>query len=143
VLILVATDGSEHSDRAVDMAARLAKAAAAKLLVITVGDRFAGEGLERLARAEGGIGEALELVSSQILRHAAARAREHSVSSIETRFCWGEPAKVIEETAQQMSADAIVVGRRGHGRSLLHGLFLGSVSQELVSRSDRPVLVVP
>jgi len=88
------------------------------------------------------MGEALELVSARILRRAEARARQKGVASIETRFCWGEPAKVIEDTAEQMGADAIVVGRRGEG-SQLAGLLLGSVSQALVSHAARPVLVVP
>lgn len=140
-LIDAATDGSESADRAVDMAAALAKAAAAKLLVITVGDSFERDGVKQLARVEGGLGEALELVAQQILQRARERALRQGVASIEEQLHWGDPAEALMEAARSMKPDAIVVGRRGRGR--LAGLLLGSVSQKLVSLAPCAVVVVP
>jgi nucleotide-binding universal stress UspA family protein len=140
-LIVAATDGSECADRAIDMASTLAKATGAKLVVITVGDSLAGEDVRKLARAEGGVGEALELITGQILQRARERAHQQGVSSIEVELGWGDPAETIIETARRRTADAIVLGRRGRGR--LTGLLLGSVSQKLVSLAPCAVVVVP
>jgi nucleotide-binding universal stress UspA family protein len=140
-LIMAATDGSTCADRAIDMASTLAKVSGAGLLVMTVGDSLAGTELNELARAEGGMGEALELITSQVLQRARERARQQGVTSIEVQSGWGDPAEIIIEVARSRKADAIVVGRRGRGR--LTGLLLGSVSQKLVSLAPCPVIVVP
>ncbi len=139
--IVVATDGSEGADRAIDMAAALAKATGARLLLLTVGDDLDREGIEELARAEGGIGEALDLIAAGILQRGRERALRQGLSSAETQTQWGDPAEAIIRIAKEVDADAIVVGRRGRGR--LAGLVLGSVSQKLVSLAPCAVMVVP
>jgi nucleotide-binding universal stress UspA family protein len=140
-LILVGTDGSEGAGRAIDMATALAKATAAKLLVITVGDNFTGEDVRDLARAEGGLGDALDLIAAEILHRAKERAVGQGIPSVDVQTHWGDAADAIMQTAQSMHADLIVVGRRGRGR--LAGLLLGSVSQKLVSLAPCAVTVVP
>lgn len=50
----------------------------------------------------------------------------------------GEPAAVLEAIAEERRADCIVVGRSRHS-----GPFLGSVPRSLMTRSQRPVVVVP
>jgi hypothetical protein len=55
--IMVATDGSSGANRAVDVAAELAKAVAGDLQIVTVADSLAFEEAQQLARAEGSIGE--------------------------------------------------------------------------------------
>ncbi|MEZ5120325.1 MAG: universal stress protein [Solirubrobacterales bacterium] len=58
----------------------------------------------------------------------------------EARLEPGRPAEAIMRVADELDADAIVVGTHGHGR--LEAL-LGSVSHELVRHSTRPVTVLP
>ena len=53
----------------------------------------------------------------------------------------GEPAHVLREIADELDAGLIVVGQRGW--STAHELLVGSVTNRLVHRSDRPVLLVP
>jgi nucleotide-binding universal stress UspA family protein len=139
--ILAATDGSRGGDRAIIAAARLAKDTSAALSVLTVGGNISRSALQRLARAEGDPGEALELISNQILEQARRRASRLGVSKIVLRAGWGDAAEVIIETARREKADLIVVGRRGRGR--LAGLVLGSVSQKIVSLAPCIVMVVP
>jgi nucleotide-binding universal stress UspA family protein len=139
-LILVATDGSACADRAIDMSADLAKATSGRLLIVTVGNST-GADVRKLAEAEGGLAEALELVSSQTLQRARERALARGARSVEIRVAWGDPAESIIEMAQTCHAETIVVGRRGRGR--LSGLLLGSVSQKLVTLAPCPVVVVP
>jgi len=51
----------------------------------------------------------------------------------------GSPAASV--IAEAEGADLLVVGSRGHGR--VHGLLLGSVSQQCVSHAPCPVAIVP
>lgn len=53
----------------------------------------------------------------------------------------GPPAEAILSVAHARGADRIVVGSRGRGR--LARAALGSVSHELLHRSDVPVVVIP
>lgn len=72
--IIVATDGSEGANRAVEAAAAFAKAFDGELLVVTIGGNFPAEEIQKLARAEGSVGEANELLSNRILLEAKERA---------------------------------------------------------------------
>lgn len=51
----------------------------------------------------------------------------------------GSPAASLIAEAER--AELLVVGSRGHGR--VHGLLLGSVSQQCVSHAPCPVAIVP
>lgn len=139
--ILVATDGSPGADRAVDVAARLAKAMDRKLLIVTIGGNLSADETRQLARAEGNIADALEALSSQILAATKDRARQHGISDIDIQAGWGDAAEQIIELAKRSNADVIVLGRRGRGR--LTGLLLGSVSQKVVTLAPCIVAVVP
>ncbi len=57
------------------------------------------------------------------------------------RIVDGHPAEVISEQARDLGVDLIVMGT--HGRSGLQRALLGSVAQKVVSRAERPVLLVP
>lgn len=139
--ILVATDGSHGANRAVIAAAELARATGARLCILTVGGNVSGDELKKLVRAEGGIGEALELLSNQILKQAEKRAVRVGATKITLRSGWGEPAQAIIDTARHENANFIVVGRRGRGR--LAGLLLGSISQKITNLAPCLVIIVP
>lgn len=138
---MVATDGSEGADRAVDVAAELAKVSGGKLFIVTVAGNLSSEEMRELARAERNIDAALEGLSMQILTAAEKRAQRFGVTDIQLQIAWGDPARSIIQIAAREVADAIVLGRRGRGR--LPGLLLGSVSQKVVSLAPCTVIVVP
>ena len=139
--IMVATDGSSGADRAVDVAAEVARALSGDLLIATVADSLAFEEAQKLARTEGSIGDVLEALTTQTLKAAEARARHLGVSRIELRVGWGDVTRALIDIATGGPVEMIVVGRRGRGQ--LAGLLLGSVSQKLVSLAPCAVVVVP
>jgi nucleotide-binding universal stress UspA family protein len=142
--ILVATDGSDGADRAVEYAAHLAKNEGDELLIVHV---IGGYGLpdnvfRQFTHAQQAwLQEQLESVSKKILNAARDRARGIGVATILLESRTGDVAQTIVEIAQEKNAENIVVGKRGVGR--IAGLLLGSVSQKIVSLAPRPVTVVP
>jgi len=142
--ILVATDGSEGADRALDYAALRAKADGAELLIANV---IGGYGLpDKLVRAftqsqQVWLNELLETYSAETLTKARDRARSIGVSTILLESRGGDVAQTLIEIAQEKKADLIIVGKRGAGR--ISELLLGSVSQKLTQLSPLPVTVVP
>jgi nucleotide-binding universal stress UspA family protein len=140
-LIISATDGSEGGHRAVAFAADLAKSINAKLLIVNVSeDHFSGAELGLLDQLRVTEGDALEELSRRIVSRAKAAAQECGAMNIETMIGAGDPAKVLMEIANREHADAIVVGRHGHG--LLEGL-LGGVSHKLSNLARCVVMIVP
>lgn len=139
--IMVATDGSDGADHAVDVAAELTKASGGDLLILTIGGNLPGDEMRQLAHAERNISDALESLSTRILMDARERARRLGVANIRVQTGWGDAAEAIIEIARHQAVDAIVLGRRGRGR--LTGLLLGSVSQKVVSLAPCAVIVVP
>lgn len=142
--ILVATDGSEGGDRAVDYAAQRAKTDGAELLIVNV---VGGYGLpDKVFRAftesqQQWLMELLESLSAEILTKARERALAAGAPAVLIESRSGHVSPTIIEIAHEKSAAGIVVGKRGTGR--VAGLLLGSVSQKLVSLAPVPVTVVP
>jgi len=142
--ILVATDGSEGADRAIDYAARRAKADGAELLIVNV---VGGYGLpESVLMAFANdqsvlLKELLETQSARTLTAARDRARKAGAGTILLESRTGDVAQTIIKIAEEKNADAIVVGKRGTGR--VAGALLGSVSQKLVILSPLPLTIIP
>ncbi len=156
--ILVATDGSDHARRAVDLAADLAAKYQAKVILLHVLLRgHLPEGLMRAAEVEHvahpGPGaprnlaimpqeimarverevqaplEVLEYIAGNVLADAEAAVRAKGVAEVEAVVEQGDTARHILDQAAQSGADMIVMGRRGLGG--LEGLLMGSVSQKV------------
>jgi nucleotide-binding universal stress UspA family protein len=142
--ILVATDGSDAANRAVDYAAQLAKDNSADLLIVNVvgGDGLFGNMFNRITNAqEVWLKELFSSESAAILAKAKDRAQSIDESKVQLASRIGDVAQTIIDVAREKEVDAIVVSKRGAGR--IGGLLLGSVSQKLVSLAPLPVTVVP
>lgn len=145
--ILVATDGSDHANRALDLAADLAASCGAEVIVLHV-MRRAGSGrvpeeLEALARIEHvevTERDMLQGVAHAIVESASARLRKAGASRIATRILLGDPAPAVVQAAQEAGADLVVIGRRGLGA--LGGALLGSVSLKVIQLAEAPVVTV-
>jgi len=87
--IIVATDGSDGSNRAVDAAAELAKTTNADLVIVTVGGNVTGAELRRLASTDGDLPKTLEAKADRVLRQAGRRARRQGIRNPILRCGWG------------------------------------------------------
>jgi nucleotide-binding universal stress UspA family protein len=140
--ILVATDGSEGADHAVDYAARWAQNEGAELLIVNVVGGLPEKLLRSFTHAQHAwLDELFESLSAETLAAARERARSLGLGAVQLDSRRGEVVQTIIDIAREKGAEAIIVGRRGAGR--VAGLLLGSVSQKLVSLSPLPVTVVP
>ena len=140
--ILVATDGSAGADRAVDVAAGLAKQLDGELLIVHVSGGALSDDWKEFMKAEKATeNEMLEAAASELLARARVRAEVAGALRVRVRYAIGDAAELILDIAKEEPTDVIVVGKRGRGR--LAALLIGSVSQKLVSIAPCNVLVVP
>jgi nucleotide-binding universal stress UspA family protein len=139
--ILIATDGSELANKAVDHGLALAKAHGAKTTVITVTEPWdvavvpdAAVVFPPLDYEETTAANAAKILAS-VNDIARQIGMECEVLHVKDRF----PAEGIVETAKERGCDLIVLA--SHGRRGLRRLILGSVANEVVTHSTIPVLI--
>jgi nucleotide-binding universal stress UspA family protein len=139
--ILIATDGSELSNKALVEGASLAKHLAAKVTIVTavvtqepvfVEDELIGPDkreLQEIAQSD-----AMQILATgkQIIESAGVICR--TVSAIDRR-----PYEIILETAEANGCDLIVMA--SHGRSGIGALLVGSETQKVLTHGTLPVLV--
>ncbi len=135
--IIVAVDGSELSNKALDRAIVEATRHGAEVLCVNV-----VEGLTFLAYKREEIPDAWEHLMREpkkLLAEAAKRAEGAGVT-IRTLAEAGRPAETIAKLARQEKADEIIVGSRG--KNALDNMLLGSVSGRLVQIAPCTIVVV-
>ena len=139
--ILVATDFSKTSAKALAGAIDLAKAQRAKLTIL-----HAYVGLVPLVPEqyiEAGTWDRIDTESrrwaERQLVKLAARARKSGVRAT-SALVIGDPSRQIVRTARGLRADLIVVGT--HGRQGLTRFFLGSVAERVIATAACPVMTI-
>lgn len=159
--ILCALDGSDHSDKAVELAADLAARYGARLYFVhvlmrdlTFADLSKFDGNAHLADVVEAEQKALAdlMVSGQVafvpgassaVIHqlagivtvdAKAEAERLGVDSVDVAILDGKPDQEIVAFADQVAADLIVIGTRG--LSGVKDILLGSVSQKVLNRAN-------
>jgi nucleotide-binding universal stress UspA family protein len=138
--VVVGTDGSDSSLRAVEKAATIAARADAKLIVATA---YLPEHED--ARAADALKDESYKVSGSapiyaILREARDRAHEAGAKNIEERSIVGAPVDALVGLAEEVGADLLVVGNVG--LSTIAGRLLGSVPANVSRRAKVDVLIV-
>lgn len=140
--ILIATDGSSLSARAVEHGTNLAKAVGATVLLLTVSERFhvfASEA-EQLEETSTSFKEHIQKQAERTLSEAAEIARSAGVEATTVHLEDDAPYQAIIRTAENQRCDVIVMA--SHGRGGVSALLLGSETMKVLSHSKIPVLVV-
>lgn len=130
VKVLVTTDGSNLSDKAVDSAVALAKALGARLVGMTA--VLAPPPAAGFQAEDQAVRDRL----AAIARKAEEAGVECEVEAEHAEAVW----KAILECASRHDVSYIVMASRGLGS--IGSLLLGSETQKVLHQADRPVLVV-
>ncbi|GAB4482585.1 MAG: hypothetical protein OHK006_01370 [Thermodesulfovibrionales bacterium] len=135
--ILVATDGSQYSEKAFQEAVNLAKSCGTKLYVMSViesNPEYSALAPKLIEKAETDARQFLD---------AAKTCAEREKVSCETIAHEGEdPAHFIVEEAARLKADMIVMGKHGRKKGMKK-LLIGSVTAKVITHAHCKVLVVP
>lgn len=134
-VILVATDGSEPANRAVEFGLDLAEQYDAVVHAIAVVDtgRY---GEPALSSTELVI-EELETNANELLAEISERGDRRDVEVI-TNCTHGDPHDKIVAYAEEIDADMTILGAHGISKT---GHHIGSVSERVVRAIDRPVML--
>ena len=138
--VVVGTDGSDSSLRAVERAATIAAGSGAKLVVATAyfpqsedqraADVLKDEGYKMSGNAP----------IYAILREAKDRAHAAGAQNVEEKAIVGAPVDALVDLAEEVKADLLVVGNVG--LSTIAGRLLGSVPANVARHSKSDVLIV-
>jgi nucleotide-binding universal stress UspA family protein len=143
--ILIATDGSKTSAKAVAHGVKLAKTVGARVTMVTVTELWSalamGAGIEAgLANPVAEYEQAVADSARKTLDEAAAVAGKEGVACTTQHVPDRRPSEGIVEAAREKKCDLIVMG--SHGRRGFNRLLLGSQASEVLTLSTVPVLVV-
>jgi nucleotide-binding universal stress UspA family protein len=139
--ILIPTDGSDITAKAVEASVNLARSVGARLYTISVKEPFPYSAISEMQPTPPQeFFDAQERIAAkriQAVRDAAAAAGvpcdAHTVEAL-------HPWEAIIEHAQRMECDLLVMA--SHGRRGVTALLLGSETQKVLTHSKIPVLVV-
>lgn len=140
--VLVGTDGSESSFRAVDRAAEVARGAGADLLIVCAYRPMSPREVQAAADALGSESHKVSgaTPAEDVLRDAADRARTNGAEKVSILAVEGDAVDELARVVKEKSVDLVVVGNRG--LNSLAGRLLGSVPANISHRADCDVLIV-
>ena len=140
--VLVAVDGSDTSNLALQESIKLAKEQQAALRLVHVVDETPTYMTMDTAFALGDFQKAIREAGQKVLATCAATARQAGVE-VDTKFIVLQTQRICDaiiEEAKRWPADLIVIGT--HGRHGFNHLLLGSVAEGVIRLATSPVLVI-
>jgi nucleotide-binding universal stress UspA family protein len=144
--ILVAVDGSENSDRALDFALDFAEKFGSAVTVLNVSEVLAmGVVPQESATFSFDnmsiIGKDLRRIHEDILSKAVSHAKEFKPNlTVSSMLRDGDPAVEIVNVAKDSGFDVVVIGHKGSG--MMRERFLGSISEKVAHLAPCPVVIV-
>jgi nucleotide-binding universal stress UspA family protein len=139
--ILLPTDGSELSERAVLAGISFAKDLGGEVIGLTVTPEFHTftYKTEMLEETEDEFRSSAEQQAEKYLSFIGDAARSAGVPCSLAQTVSDDPYEAILQTAKERKCDLIIMA--SHGRRGVKGLLLGSETQKVLVHSDIPVLV--
>jgi nucleotide-binding universal stress UspA family protein len=138
--LLIATDGSAYSDRAVDYVLRRAASSREPVTVHLLNVQAPLQGVNvKIFISQDSIESYYRDEGLAVLGPPSERLRAAGIGC-EPHIGVGDAGEVIAEYAAHQRCDEIVMGT--HGRGALAGAVMGSVAQKVIQRSAVPVVLV-
>ena len=136
-LILCPVDYSEQSRQALLRASAIAEYRGSDLTVLSVVEPL----LAQAARIRLGIDLARTEEEPALREFVEATLPERVASHVRMELAVGKPSDVILQTARWLRAGLIVMGT--HGRGGVGKILLGSTTEQVLRRTEWPILAVP
>lgn len=139
--ILLPTDGSDLSERAVLAGISFAKELGAEVVGLTVVPEFHTFTVdtEMLEDTKDEFVAATQKRAEKYLSFVSEAARSAGVTCSVAQVISDDPYEAILQTAKERRCDLIIMA--SHGRKGIKGVLLGSETQKVLVHSDIPVLV--
>jgi nucleotide-binding universal stress UspA family protein len=137
--VIVGTDGSDSSLRAVDRASQIATGAHAKLIIATAYFPTTDD-VRAVDALTNGDPTADDASIYAILRAARDRAQAAGADNVEEKAIVGMPVDSLVDLVDKVNADLLVVGN--FGMSTIAGRLLGSVPVNIARGAKTDVLIV-
>ena len=144
--LLIATDGSDLSNKALAAGLDLARLHNASVTIMTATDPVSTTlGAGGFGALDAGpildqLDAAYAAQASQILLAARTMAEAAGIAAQTLHVAQQRPADAIVQTASERGCDTIVMG--SHGRRGIERMLLGSQAAEVLARATVPVLIV-
>ncbi len=129
--ILLATDLTVNSDRAMERALKLAVGTRAKLHIINVMPAYKAKGFGTTFKKD-----TEDLIKGYIFDYKDSEHIDITITAIQSR----EPFAEILGYAQKIKADLIVMGM--HGKAKFPDLFVGTTIERVARKGAQPILMV-
>lgn len=146
--ILLPTDGSKNSERAIAHALTIAEFEDAEIVVLNVVDSVYLTGLpeeDLITKSEMILEEESKKVTSRveeiIKKLEEEKGSESKEIKVTTKTIEGNAADVILKVSENEDIDLIVIA--SSGKHMLDRFLLGSVTEKTVRHTKVPILVIP
>jgi nucleotide-binding universal stress UspA family protein len=136
--ILIAYDGSEFAQAAIEQAAAQLKNGR-RAIVLTVWQLYSGGFAATVGVVPEGMREQVEDDARGVAEEGARLAREAGFDAEPVVESGDSVWRRIVDSADERDADILVLG--SHGRTGLPHLLIGSVAERVASHTERPVLI--
>ncbi|MBS7287221.1 MAG: universal stress protein [Candidatus Freyarchaeota archaeon] len=139
--IMVAIDGSEYSERALDRAINLAKTFNSQIILLNVVKTEELEIVRQYSESSYELVKSyLEQTADKLLTEAEKKVRKKGIEDVVKKVAFGDPAEKIVDEADSEGVDLIAIGTRG--LTGVKRVVLGSTTQKVMRWSNKDVLVV-
>lgn len=137
---LIAVDGSDHAQRAIDAVAALVRnGCSLQVSLLHVRELPTQAYGEVVVYDWEALDQALKQQQDEVLRGAEDHARTVGLGLLPSQRAQGHASSEILRVARVQAADQIAMGTRGLGA--VRSLFIGSVAQRVLHASPVPVLL--
>ena len=126
--IMVPSDGSKHSDKALDIAIEIAKKFNSKITAVYILDESTNL-----------FYDSLENEGNEILKKISKKGKKEGVMIIE-HLITGDPLRDMEIIAKKTQVDSIVINSKGKDNS--QNIMIGSITDRIIKTFEIPIVLV-